>query len=305
MGQLQLFTRAELAGMRDRTRARNYSVDRDEFRREHEHRRSWGLQRRNAERLRHVRERQAGCWPADLRMVWDAVDGSGTGSPDPSAAGPVPPSGAVRQLASRRDPLAGRGSRSEPVKQPDRSSGSARPAAEPAQGSAGPVVWLARRPEPAKWPGVPGGPSLPRVGAPRGPGCQQPDPAKQPARMQARGASRRAHSHPSPCPAPPNRGCRAAPALSRERAPIHDRAPAADPAGAPQHPNQTHKVPRPGRQKPNRANPTQTGRTRTQPTTGTQQSHHQNIQRKATLALVKMYSIPAELPDEYCGQIPP
>ena len=40
--QLQFFTTAELAGMRDRTASRNYSAERDEFRREHERQRDWG-----------------------------------------------------------------------------------------------------------------------------------------------------------------------------------------------------------------------------------------------------------------------
>ncbi|HEV7709548.1 MAG TPA: hypothetical protein VGP16_15220 [Asanoa sp.] len=41
MRQLQLFTSAELAGMRDRTAARNYSPEGEEFRREHERHRAW------------------------------------------------------------------------------------------------------------------------------------------------------------------------------------------------------------------------------------------------------------------------
>jgi hypothetical protein len=42
MRQLQLFASAELAQMRDRTASRNYSPERDEFRREHERHRNWG-----------------------------------------------------------------------------------------------------------------------------------------------------------------------------------------------------------------------------------------------------------------------
>src|SRR3954452_19427735 len=57
MRQLQLFTTAELATMRDRTRSRKYSPEKDEFRREHERHRSWGLKRRHAERQRHVQDR--------------------------------------------------------------------------------------------------------------------------------------------------------------------------------------------------------------------------------------------------------
>jgi hypothetical protein len=50
MRQLQLFTTAQLATMRDRTASRNYSPAKDEFRRTHERHRAWGLQRRYAEK---------------------------------------------------------------------------------------------------------------------------------------------------------------------------------------------------------------------------------------------------------------
>ncbi|BCY14033.1 hypothetical protein L3i22_091210 [Actinoplanes sp. L3-i22] len=59
MTQLPLFKRSEIAGMRHRTASRNYSAARDEFRREHERHRAWGLKRRHAERLRQIRERDA------------------------------------------------------------------------------------------------------------------------------------------------------------------------------------------------------------------------------------------------------
>ena len=55
MRQLQLFTTAELSRMRDRTASRNYSPERDEFRRVHEHHRAWGLVQRHGQRLRHLR----------------------------------------------------------------------------------------------------------------------------------------------------------------------------------------------------------------------------------------------------------
>ncbi|SDT46130.1 hypothetical protein SAMN04489716_3906 [Actinoplanes derwentensis] len=56
MSQPALFS---VAGMRDRTKSRNYSPERDEFRRDHERRRAWGLQRRHAEKLRQIRERDS------------------------------------------------------------------------------------------------------------------------------------------------------------------------------------------------------------------------------------------------------
>lgn len=69
MRQLQLFTAAELAGMRDRTASRNYSAERDEFRREHERHRAWGLIQRRGQRLRHLRN--SSCAPGPAVMPED------------------------------------------------------------------------------------------------------------------------------------------------------------------------------------------------------------------------------------------
>src|SRR4051794_9862317 len=51
MRQLEFFTRTEVAAMRDRTKARNYWAGREEFRRDHERHRRWGLLRRHARKL--------------------------------------------------------------------------------------------------------------------------------------------------------------------------------------------------------------------------------------------------------------
>ena len=51
MGQLEIFTPAEIAGMRDRTKRRNYSPQGERFRREQARRREVGLARRHAEKL--------------------------------------------------------------------------------------------------------------------------------------------------------------------------------------------------------------------------------------------------------------
>src|SRR5689334_14742915 len=59
MGQMSLFSRTEIAGMRDRTKARNYSAERDEFRRDHERRRAFGLQRRHATKLRRLQQERS------------------------------------------------------------------------------------------------------------------------------------------------------------------------------------------------------------------------------------------------------
>ncbi|MER7007226.1 hypothetical protein ABT297_29885, partial [Dactylosporangium sp. NPDC000555] len=81
MGQLGLFSRAELAAMRDRTRSRRYSPANEQFRREHARHRDWGLARRHADKLRRLR----GDTPP---AISDQRDGSVHGS----VQGPVPPS---------------------------------------------------------------------------------------------------------------------------------------------------------------------------------------------------------------------
>jgi hypothetical protein len=54
MRQLQFFTSTQLAQMRDRSASRNYSPERDEFRREHERQRAWGLSQRYAAKQRRL-----------------------------------------------------------------------------------------------------------------------------------------------------------------------------------------------------------------------------------------------------------
>jgi len=51
VGQIGLFSRAQLATMRDRTRRRNYSAEAERFRREHERHREWGVAQRHARKL--------------------------------------------------------------------------------------------------------------------------------------------------------------------------------------------------------------------------------------------------------------
>jgi hypothetical protein len=55
VGQLSFFTRAELAVMRDRTRSRRHSPQKEAFRREHERRRAFGLAQRHSRKLRELR----------------------------------------------------------------------------------------------------------------------------------------------------------------------------------------------------------------------------------------------------------
>ena len=87
MGQLSMFSRAELSAMRDRTARRNYSAAAEEFRREHQRRRSWGLMRRQEEKL--------GLPRGSLRPALTARSSSPTAlcRPEfPSSPTPPPPS---------------------------------------------------------------------------------------------------------------------------------------------------------------------------------------------------------------------
>ena len=56
MRQLQLFSGAEVAAMRDRTERRNYSPQGDAFRRDHKRRPAFGLEQRHALRARRLRD---------------------------------------------------------------------------------------------------------------------------------------------------------------------------------------------------------------------------------------------------------
>ena len=102
--QLQLFTVAEVAAMRDRTLRRNYSPEGEEFRRTHQRHRSWGLAQRHAERLRQVREKARGSGaargeqrPPGRRPA--ARPGGPTSTP-PSAKG-CHPAASTREQTSR------------------------------------------------------------------------------------------------------------------------------------------------------------------------------------------------------------
>ncbi len=81
MRQLQLFTSAQLSIMRDRTRSRKYSPEREQFRREQARRRIWGLARRHAEKLSRIRAEDA-----ELHAPKCAV-----GPSDSKPASPMPP----------------------------------------------------------------------------------------------------------------------------------------------------------------------------------------------------------------------
>jgi len=121
--QLQLFTSAELAAMRDRTKSRRYSPAQEEFRREHARQRAWGLARRHAEKLRRLHAEK-------LRRLHAAApaDGCRTGSAPEPVPSPAPPAIAPEQV----EPLATDTSPSESGPgegdvSPDRAQGSDRP----------------------------------------------------------------------------------------------------------------------------------------------------------------------------------
>ncbi|MCW2141531.1 hypothetical protein BXY51_006115 [Actinoplanes cyaneus] len=97
VAQMSLFSRGELAGMRDRTLARNYSAEAEKFRRDHERHRAWGLRQRHARKL--VR---AG-WGASA--AWAAVT-AGEDQPRQSAPVIAAPSQPARPAASASAPAA-------------------------------------------------------------------------------------------------------------------------------------------------------------------------------------------------------
>jgi hypothetical protein len=121
MGQLQLFTRAELAAMRDRTASRNYSPARDEFRREHERHRAWGLSQRHAEKLRRARS----CRPD--RCGADRADRQEPPTPTPAATPTPTPTPAATPIPA---PTPAAASIPVPAREPDPAP-SAVPTADP------------------------------------------------------------------------------------------------------------------------------------------------------------------------------
>ncbi|REF98130.1 hypothetical protein DFJ67_4140 [Asanoa ferruginea] len=109
--------------MRDRSASRSYSPAGEEFRREHERHRAWGLTRRHAERLRRLRG--DGCAPHTLTTAGMHPERPGPNPASPSvSAGSTPPDRAVRP-AARQDP----GAKSPTDQLGQRGEGPIRPAA--------------------------------------------------------------------------------------------------------------------------------------------------------------------------------
>jgi len=173
--------------MRDWSRARNFSPSRAEFRRDHERRRSRGLQLRHAERLGQLCEREAGCFPADLQVPWATVDDDGrSGVTDPSPPSTTRPSPVVGPSRVVRSPQVVGLSRVVQSPQAARSSTAVQQPApdRDLRADRGPQTGPAKRPEPA------------------GELCRRPQ--RTPSAQS--------------CPTRPNRGRRATPAPSGEPA---------------------------------------------------------------------------------------
>src|SRR4051812_14657914 len=114
MRQLQFFTNVELAAMRDRTKARNYSPEADEFRREHARHRNWGLARRHARKLCRSQGCSTECAAVGLHdyservppLIWDD---------DTTRAQPAPGG----EAKARRGPPASREQHPDPARPVD------------------------------------------------------------------------------------------------------------------------------------------------------------------------------------------
>ena len=113
MGQLSLFSRGEIAGMRDWSAARNHCPERDAFRREHERHRVWGLQRRHAAKLRHLQQHRSE--PPSVTATRSAPPRSANPArPIPTAQASPPPAPSPRPAAPGRKPPIGQARSPQP-----------------------------------------------------------------------------------------------------------------------------------------------------------------------------------------------
>jgi hypothetical protein len=130
-----------MAGMRDRTRSRRYSPEREEFRRTHERQRAWGLARRHREKARRLQG------DAAARLVASEVVGSGTPPRRPRLPGealePAPQTASAKRPQMRRPdqpcpamPALAQRPVAEPARPPV-AEPAQQPVAEPAQRPAG------------------------------------------------------------------------------------------------------------------------------------------------------------------------
>ena len=108
MPQLELFTRAQLAGMRDRTRRRNYSAEAEEFRRDHQRHREWGLQQRQARKLSRLYGSTAAAWAEFQRRADELRSPSTPARPtEPTPTESLAPDGLASQATAPEQVTAG------------------------------------------------------------------------------------------------------------------------------------------------------------------------------------------------------
>jgi hypothetical protein len=116
VGQIGLFSRAQIAGMRDRTKRRNYSEEAEEFRRDHARRRKYGLAQRHAQKLTHLYGSPA---KAEAAIRRENEEARAARSRAREAAAALPGSARPEVLASAADrpaPVGLKSIRSEPVR---------------------------------------------------------------------------------------------------------------------------------------------------------------------------------------------
>jgi hypothetical protein len=90
MRQLELFTSAQLATMRDRTRRRNYSAGAEGFRDAHQRHRAWGLTQRHARKLSRLYRSTANASAAFPRRADELASPSApTRTAEPTASEPT------------------------------------------------------------------------------------------------------------------------------------------------------------------------------------------------------------------------
>jgi hypothetical protein len=129
MGQASLFTRSEIASMRDRTVSRGYSPAREEFRREHERHRAWGLRRRHEEKLHRNRDGGASncAGEGQAHTATPAMPPSGAASQPAKTAAHASHTRSTRSAEPHSPALAPQSARTSPAPHPPA------PAPQPAQ----------------------------------------------------------------------------------------------------------------------------------------------------------------------------
>jgi hypothetical protein len=145
MAQLELFSRSQIAAIRDRTASRNYSPAQEAFRREHERHREWGLRQRHGRRLMYLRMYGEAVAPADR-----TISRPPTQNPTPAPAPPSEPTYDTRPTVAAshpdgREPTHGRDTESSEAHPADETSSAAAAHQDTPAGQAEPIDRLERR----------------------------------------------------------------------------------------------------------------------------------------------------------------